>query len=685
MATSTAAAADPREELPVVVVFQRVDSCVTVQWGQDGADHTIVGGLTLSYASSCSALDSNGRVPTVPTFGSLLYCDGGIVTIGETRYRIQVQQEQQQQLFQQQHRTAAMQEFLTRMDHCSLDCSFLTLQYLKDHDLHSYANAATACANQDDVRETLEHLVPSSTTLRDCDASFTAIIAPSGTGKTQHAATAAYKYGDRVRYLLCDASYADFVQEFYVPHKELAILLRDALRDFGRLANQEGSNGANAYRIWFRVSGVVCQLATLLDRILFPNSERPDAKVTFSSIQEKVKNLGEPLLVFLDEIPSTGNSDYSLFISLRDVLRALGISPVLMSTHTGAQNAIVQASDSSSTDADPDWCGLVTRLPRFHTTKPTAEIPYLSPLERPLVASYLSDLGTAETSFDQIVETVQVRLQRKKSSAWTENPTFQLCQLYRAQVDHNATDLTTYQLVGKHFGYMVNPSDYSSGTHRLTRSQALRLGFRVQMVVPSEEPLLFTALTSWSTSSLDPSNPKLFPLVDETRNAISVRRAYQKNSELFQPSVPSANPAALKLNGDLLEILSLASVCLASMNCDRGVGQGILLPHFFACVYHFMQNTDELQADKVPATTKAIQSALNEYATTGKFVDVVMPCCSSTDSPYLEKWKKATANAFQGSLKRRWDDEHRDGWITKQVGARSRMYYTLNAKTMLTV
>ena len=553
------------------------------------------------------------------------------------------------------------------MDNISLDCSFLKLQFLKDHDLDSYANAAIACANQDDVDESLAHLVPLSTTTRGA-ASFTAIIAPSGTGKTQLAATAAYKYGDRVRYLLCDASYSDFVQEFYVPHKELAILLRDALRDFGRLANQEGSNGANAYRIWFRVSGVVCQLATLLDRILFPNSERPDAKVTFSSIQEKVKNLGKHMLVFLDEIPSTGNSDYSLFISLRDVLRALGISPVLMSTHTGAQNAIVQGSESSGSDADPDWCGLITRLPRFHTTKPTDEIPYLSPLERPLVASYLSEFDLAETSLDQIVETVQSRLQRKKSSAWTENPVFQLCQLFRAQVDHNATDLTTYQLVGKHFGYMVNPSNYSRRDHRLTRSQALRLGFRVQMVVPSEEPLLFTALTSWSTSSLDPSNPKLFPLVDETRNAISVRRAYQKNSELFQPSVPSANPAALKLNGDLLEMISLASVCLASMNCDRGVGQGILLPHFFACVYHFMQNTDELQTDKVSATTKAIQSALNEYATTSKFVDVVMPCCSSTDSPYLEKWKKATANAFQGSLKRRREGERRDGCITKQVG-----------------
>ena len=533
--------------------------------------------------------------------------------------------------------------------------------------MHSYANAAKACANQDDVVEMLKYLVP---TLGDGSATFTAIIAPSGTGKTQLAATAAHNYDGAVRYLHCDVSYPEFVQEFYAPHKGLAKLLQLALQDFDRLANKDGSNGANAYRIWFRRTGVACQLATLLDRILFPNSKQPDAIITFSSIQGKIKNHVGPWLVFLDEIPPLGNADHWLFVRLRDVLRALGISPVVMSTHTGAQNAFIQGSDSSSTDSDPHWCRLVTRMPRFHTTKKPSEIPYLCPLERPLVASYLSELDGTETSLDEIIESVQLRLQRKKPSAWKENPVFQLCQLFRAEVDLHATHVTTYRLVGKHFGYIVDPSNYARKTHMLKRSQASRLNFRVQMVLPSEEPLLFTALTSWPMSSFEAKSSSFFPLIDEEGNEISVRRAYQKNSELFEPSVPSGNPAALKLNGDLLEITSLASVCLASMNCDRGVGQGIMLPQFFACVYHFMQNTDELQAEKVVATTRAIQSALEKYRTTKKFVEVVMPCCWSTDSPYSGQWKEKKGTAFQGSLKRPRDGERRDGCVTKLVGGK---------------
>ena len=192
----------------------------------------------------------------------------------------------------------------------------------------------------------------------------------------------------RFAFYFCDANFPDFVQEFYEPHKEPAKLLQLALRDFERFANEDRSNGANAHWTWLRRIGVACQMATLLDGISFPNSEEPNAIITFSSIQGNITNLVEPMLVFLDEIPPLENSDHWLFVRLRDVLRALGISPVAMSTHTGAQNGIIQGSDSSSADSDPHWCRLVTRKPRFHTTKPAGEIPYHCPLERPLVASY---------------------------------------------------------------------------------------------------------------------------------------------------------------------------------------------------------------------------------------------------------------------------------------------------------
>ena len=96
-------------------------------------------------------------------------------------------------------RAAVWQEFRTQMDNISLDCTLLTPKFLKHHKLHSYTNAAAACANQDDVVETLKYLVP---TPGDGSATFTAIILPSGTGKTQLAATAAYTYDGAVRFLL---------------------------------------------------------------------------------------------------------------------------------------------------------------------------------------------------------------------------------------------------------------------------------------------------------------------------------------------------------------------------------------------------------------------------------------------------------------------------------------------------
>ena len=41
---------------------------------------------------SFSASDSNGDEPFIKTFGSLLNCSGGILTIGQTRYRIHVKE-----------------------------------------------------------------------------------------------------------------------------------------------------------------------------------------------------------------------------------------------------------------------------------------------------------------------------------------------------------------------------------------------------------------------------------------------------------------------------------------------------------------------------------------------------------------------------------------------------------------
>ena len=85
----------PFEELPVVEVFTTGDG-VVVKW--DNEETTATHSTLYSDAPySFSAIKTDQKEPFFKTFGSLLNCSGGILTIGQTRYRIQAQQQQQQQ------------------------------------------------------------------------------------------------------------------------------------------------------------------------------------------------------------------------------------------------------------------------------------------------------------------------------------------------------------------------------------------------------------------------------------------------------------------------------------------------------------------------------------------------------------------------------------------------------------
>ena len=166
--------------------------------------------------------------------------------------------------------------------------------------------------------------------------------------------------------------------------------------------------------------------------------------------------------------------------------------------------------------------------------------PYLCASERPLVALYMSEMAH-DASIDEIIKTVRQKLQSKKRTAWLSTPVFQLCQLFRTSKDVDSLDHTTHRLVGKHFGYLVNPGDCSATHHSLLCSQAGELWFRVQMVLPRQEPVLFTALLSWSNSSIAPeggtsNDISLFLLVDGKGKAISVRAAYDLNAQAFRLS-----------------------------------------------------------------------------------------------------------------------------------------------------
>eukprot|EP00978_Attheya_sp_CCMP212_P008979 scaffold21164_cov54-Attheya_sp.AAC.1 len=113
---TTAAAATPMKNLPeVTALVSAGPSGVTVEWEERGGELTAPN--TELYSStpySFWAVNSNGDAPLIKTFGSLLHCDGGILTISEARYRIQVQrqEETQQQQQQQNDDTSELLEFV---------------------------------------------------------------------------------------------------------------------------------------------------------------------------------------------------------------------------------------------------------------------------------------------------------------------------------------------------------------------------------------------------------------------------------------------------------------------------------------------------------------------------------------------------------------------------------------------
>lgn len=79
--------------LPKVQAYKS-DGDVAVKWGEGGAKQTTPPHSTNysddSYHYIFSAVDCKGDELVVTTFGSLLTCHGGILTIGKTRYEMQV-------------------------------------------------------------------------------------------------------------------------------------------------------------------------------------------------------------------------------------------------------------------------------------------------------------------------------------------------------------------------------------------------------------------------------------------------------------------------------------------------------------------------------------------------------------------------------------------------------------------
>ena len=247
----------------------------------------------------------------------------------------------------------------------------------------------------------------SSTCIQGKPALFTAIVAPTGTGKTQLAATASLEK-DNVRYMLCEGLLTDLVQPFYKPHNVLTNFLFKALTHFRVQFSDRLNrfNGANAYVQWFSEEEVSSPLVTLIHRILFPESPNLEDGLSFGALRKIILERQSKFLVFLDEVPPSRQPYHAEIVLFRDLLRAVGICPTLMSTYSGAQNAVMAGPASSNTDENTKWCDLITRLPQFHSSKSSSEMPpYLCASERPLVALYMSEMAH-DASIDEIIKTV---------------------------------------------------------------------------------------------------------------------------------------------------------------------------------------------------------------------------------------------------------------------------------------
>jgi hypothetical protein len=148
---------------------------------------------------------------------------------------------------------------------------------------------------------------------------FTAIIAPSGTGKTQLAATAAQVDPENTRYIHCSPANEIDLQPFYKPHTAVSRVLFKLLEKFAgsELATVSGQLvGANGLRTAFctdKGETGTDVLANFLDKLLF-GGEACETAMSFYDLMDKIKLQCDPFLVFLDETPALGSDAYDRVI-----------------------------------------------------------------------------------------------------------------------------------------------------------------------------------------------------------------------------------------------------------------------------------------------------------------------------------------------------------------------------------
>ena len=418
---------------------------------------------------------------------------------------------------------------------------------------------------------------------------FAAILASSGTGKTQLAATASLTYNEATTiYLLCSQA----SQRFYDCHSVTVAPLQAAIAEFQQ--NLRSKPSVAKIKNWANSTNDrgTSSFVNMLYRILV-NPKTKKTRIKLADLKKEI--VGTKYLVFLDEVPAKGATGFDETECLRDTLRYLGIAPVLLSTHTGSQGYLMGGSRNS----ESPWMYTLSRLPAF-APFPTKNIQksIFKRSERPLILGTALTNDKGQKTLPQIVQQVRSKLQSGRPDAWTFDPALQLVQLFYTDVDIYKSDFEmAHNLVGHHFGALnqAPAADLTCGARTFSCAELAQF-HQTLSVAPVDgkyEPLLYLALVTWDETMLSRNPDTMFPLVDKNRRPLTVIGAFEKCKHLFTPKATFTNSEAVKANGDLLEVLVHASLTLASMKpCtnDNQYLPGVLLDEYIPLVRRLMSD-----------------------------------------------------------------------------------------------
>jgi hypothetical protein len=543
----------------------------------------------------------------------------------------------------------------------------------------------TRTAADSDATELISKLVEFQATSAKTDetACSVCVVASSGTGKTQLALSASVICPKNVKsvYLLMGNENFETTQEFYKPHVPLShdirtafssdafVIVPDAISDgyvsAGFLLQQGFGEPLRAFGFLRVLLAYACEEEYALDddRVCI---EPIDFKTLQTYVDEKLQSC--KFLVFMDEIPAAKKMGFHEAINLRNVLRALKICPILMSTHTGAQNAIPQYGASRGGLRTQPWIYIISKLPKNIVGSTTSDllnqhqdkelVAFLRDCfkcDRPLVCRVLSEsLSELHSTSATGVHAVQFILRRilnelweTKKSAWTEYPLAQLAMTFKVDTGLGKADGVeeAHKIVGTHFGSLKQTSQLLSLT--MGEAELWPHNSLVTLPSPSQEPLLVLALLSWQCGG-----PK-FPLLDTNGKAITLLTAYKTCKRDFEPAACVGNSEAKSRNGNVLEALVHGGFTLASF--AKGLG-GCTLDMFLTNLALLLCTQGEMQFGVAPLIMlrKALPSTL---------CDMIVPVLPPNNTQFLPSMANIDGVCV-GSLLRPPNSEQRDGTVS---------------------